>query len=653
MMESYMKNFYEVEFIKREKGFSLRNGNKEYIYDNSIFPTDIIAEGESILNSPVKLCAFFSGKEGIIKDVTYKIMSSSDEKVSVIVSAVAENIVINELITLECDGFLKTDIKILPFWEYSENGDNIPRLDKMYLSVNVKKEAGSLFHYWPNDIQSILPAPDVMNSNAAQNGCYPFKPYVWTGNREKGLGLFFGDTFENFELLDNNECVAVKTDISSTKIQLNMLDFMPEEWQGEKDRWVKTLKPKFYTVGFQVTPVKKMPKERELLYKRFHIGCSDLTSDFYDDDKLKKIAEYGTKCIILHEDWTVIQNYGLAYDEEKLKEQIGKAHGLGMKVLLYFGYEYSSYAPDFTDKCNEYLIKTSDGKFTGGWQRKPWQRAFMVCYRGGYGNVFINRVINAMENYGADGIYTDSTYVPWECANFAHGCGYRDKKGEIHTTYNVMAVREFVKILYKEVHKRGGIIDTHQSSCCVMPTLSFADSYFDGENIQESYRKSGLDFLSLDSFCTEYMGENLGLVPNFIAYTCKELSFERASALTLLHNVHTRPFTNTKGKKWDLDKASEIWKIYDEFQLDSREFIPYYKNGELKTEDEKIFVSVYRGSENDVAVISNFNGEDKNVLITGNFKTAENIKTGEKTFFNEGKAKITVRHDMPEFFVFC
>ena len=63
-----------------------------------------------------------------------------------------------------------------------------------------------------------------------------------------------------------------------------------------------------------------------------------------------------------------------------------------MKVMVYFGYEYSSLVPDFNEKAHGYIIKMPSGNFAGRWQRKPHQRAFMTCYNSGYADVLIKRV---------------------------------------------------------------------------------------------------------------------------------------------------------------------------------------------------------------------------------------------------------------------
>ena len=420
-------------------------------------------------------------------------------------------------------------------------------------------------------------------------------------------------------------------------IRLRFLDYMPENWQGRRDKWTKTLKPLTYTIGFQATPVKPM-RTGDDVYKITTMQKSNAFQEtgVIDYDYLEKMKSAGVKWLVLHEAWAAIQNFGMPYNEGILKKYIEECHKRCIKVMVYFGYEYSTYHPEWNEKAEEYLIKTVDGEFTGGWQRLPHQRAFMACYNGGYSDVMIERVKYVMDELDVDGIYTDGTYVPWECANTEHGCGYVDKNGELHTTFPILAVREHVKKLYEEVHKRGGIIDTHQSSCCIMPTLSFCDSYFDGENIQPMLKKEDMSFLNMDAFRAEYMGYNFGIPANFLAYTNEQRPISTLYALSLLHNVHCRPDTK------DIDYVSLVWKIFDEYKLNDAKWYPYWRNELIKVTDENAYVSCYEGEGGLVAVATYFskgNGE-LGLIIPEKSKSVKNLITGEVYAIENNKVNI-------------
>lgn len=634
-MRKCFEGFTEVKIEKLENGVRLHVWERVYEFENSFVPTKITALGESILHESIKLNARFEYNE--VKEwdsFTYMIHEVTDEKAVILVSANCENVIGNATVTIEADGFVKIEFRLMNYWFLTRDDSKFARLQGLDMTVDVKNEYSSLFHFWPNAKSSILPAFEF-NAGKTEDKCFCFKPYVWTGNEKVGLGMFFGDTAEPFEVYDENKYIEVKKGEEATQIKLHMLDHMPFNWieQGD-DKWVETLETKFFTFGFQATPVKPMMKKREEFNKITHIlyrWTEVIDSEgLYNDDIYERAAKAGTKIFAFHETWTAIQNYGYPFDVERFKKIVKKCHDLGMKVIVYFGYEYSSLAPDFSEKAHEYIIKMPSGNFAGGWQRKPFQRAFMTCYNSNYADVLVERVKYVMDELGVDGIYTDSTYIPHDCANTSHGCGYYDRDGKLVPTFTVLATRELVKRLYEVVRERGGILDSHQSACCVMPVLSFCDSYIDGENVQKQVREKKL---RLDTFNCEYSGRNLGLPANFLAYTNDDFTMENMLSIPIIHNVMPR-VCNQK----DIEYMGEVWKVFDEYELHDAPFVYYYENDEVTTQ-EGAYVSLYKAKET-VAVVCNLDESREEIKIFGDYKKATELMSGKTYDFVNGEATV-------------
>ena len=646
-MKNYLNCWTPVEIKKSGSSFEACVWGRKYEFKNSLLPSQITSLGNELLYSPAKITPVFGDETGEWEDIFLSVFSEDEEKAVIVGSATCRNVILNTAVTIEYDGFVKIDLKLMSYWQFSLNNQSVPKLTGLYMDIPVKKEYASLMHYWPNDKTSIIPAADVMNSGKTKEASFPFKPYISLGNNEVGLGVFLGETTENFNLKNDDNCINITDKGSYINIHVNYLENMPENWQNRTDHWVCALKPVTYTLGFHATPVKPMRISDET-YKIYHLGdCSYIQKDGdINSEFIKTLKNAGVKWLVLHENWTAIQNYAFPADKELTKRFIAECHKSGIKVMVYFGYEYSTLVPEWNKNAEQYLIKTTDNQFTGGWQRKPHQRAFMVCYNGEYSNEMISRVEYAMDELGADGIYTDGTYVPWECANLAHGCGYTDSNGIRHTTFPILAVREHVKKLYKTVHERNGIIDTHQSSCCIMPTLSFCDSYYDGENIQGMLKKDDMDFLNMDAFRAEYMGSNFGIPANFIAYTNENRPIQTLSALTLLHNVHCRPCGIHSQALKDIGYTSKIWKIFDEYSLNSAKWHPYWNNNLVTAEGEKAYASVYELNDFLIAVTADFSkGINKIGLnLPSGCKTAVNLLTGEEYTAENGK--LTINSDM-------
>ncbi|MDY3845759.1 MAG: DUF6067 family protein [Eubacteriales bacterium] len=651
-MKKVFESFGRMTADKGDGKFSVKVWNREYVFDKSFLPTSIISDGRELLASPIKLNMTFGEESGEFRKFAYVYYEESDERFVVLASAECGNTVVNATVTFEFDGFIKVELRVSNFWCFCVSDDDLQlhanslneaALTSLSIDIPMKKETASLFHYWPNAKTSILPAGDVMNSGKTVYRKYPFKPYIWMGDERRGLG-FWCESDCGFETDDEDGVIEVQDKNGINNIHIHIIDHMPFAWKKQKkDEWVNTLRPLFYTFGFQATPVKPITMSPDDIYKRFHL-YDVMKADIYNSDILDRVAESGARWLILHEDWTAVQNFGLPSDIEGFRKFVIRAHNLGLKVMVYFGYEYSSLAPSFSQNADGFLIKNTVGNFTGGWQRDIPQRAYMVCYRGGYSDVQRQRIRYVMDEFGVDGIYTDGTYVPWECANEAHGCGYRDDEGNLHTTFPILAVREHVKAMYEDVHERGGIIDTHQSACCVMPTLSFADSYFDGENIQGAM-VNDINFLSLDAFRCEYMGLNMGLTNNFLTY----IDFDKVAAVSLIHNVMPRV-----NRINELPKIKKIWDIYDKYNLNSAKWLSYFDGNGIKCEDT-VVASVYDCKEYKVVVATGYdkNGKDSFFDFCGEFDCAEDLLTDKEYELKNGEGILPVRYFAPSIYLVC
>lgn len=609
----------ELSAENTTESITARVWNREIRLDRSIFPTSVKVGGDEILYSPIELNAEFeNGEVGIWEKQRVILHEKTDEKAVYTLSQSTHDIMVNADVTVEFDGLVRVDFRIIPFWNpaWLPGEPTKPSLRRLGVRIPLKNEFAGLFHYWPNCESAVCLSGRILNSYATPQGktVLPFKPYIWAGWEDGGMGICC-ESDKSFELNDRQSCITVTRDGECTSIDIALLDYLPREWQKRHDEWGNTLKPIAYSLAFQPTPVKEFDKNNLKEWRAFHLYNISRPEEFSwvygsgSDSFTERVAASGAKWLILHEDWTMVQNYGVPYDEEIFKEFVRKCHRRGLKVMVYFGYEISSLCPGFDSMCDEYLNKNARGNFVGGWQREPMQRDYTVCYNGGYSDIMIKRVEYVMDNYGVDGIYTDGTYVPWECANEAHGCGRRDAEGKLHETYPIYAVREHVKKLYAAVHARGGRIDTHQSSCCMMATLAFADSYFDGENIQ-GFLKEDIGNLKTDTFRAEFMGQNMGIPCNFISYTSEDYTMRLLSGNTLIHNVFPR--ANHIG---DLDYISRLWRIYDDFGTDKAEWCPYWREQSITTEDERAYMSYYKRDGEALLIINPLNKAANEVKI--------------------------------------
>jgi len=600
-----------IEFSTDTNNVKAKVWGREYIWYNSLLPVSIRTADREILSSPATLHALFGSKEEMFTQISYTPISAAEDKAVFIVSATAGSIIINIRYTIEYDGYLEMAMSVVPF----ANNICTEKLSGLYFSFPLTKESSTLFHFWPNGDSGIIQDPSVMASGAVPDGgvnCR-FKPYFWCGWEFGGLGIAT-ESDENIELSPDTSCITLHSDENGRMLRWNLLDKTPEEWCERDDLWTEALEPIDYIFGIQATPVKAEPADRtdrRIFHDIYRSDGSMLTPDENGENLLDKLKKAGVNRIIFHEPWSAIQNYGQAVNEELFKSYVNECHKRDISVMAYFGYEYATNAPLWHEKKNDYLIKTAKGHPVGGWTRtNPCQKDYMVCYAGGYAEGMRERVRYAMENYNLDGIYTDGTYIPWECANENHGCGYTDKNGMRHTTFPVFSVRRHVKALYELVHSYGGIIDTHQSSCLMAPALAFADSFYNGESIQMKLQEDFIGFLNLPAFRAEYMGKNIGLPPQMLAIVNEKMPISKSVSLSLIHDVLPRP--------WELDSTlyiSKFWNAMHNFKTGEAIWHPYWKNEDIVQTPENVYCSVYEKDGKYLAAVSSFNETTDDVVL--------------------------------------
>ena len=659
-MRSCYAPFTDVVFRRQGEGFAVDVWGRTYRYEKSLFPVSISTAGREILAVPMKLHLRFGEKEGVFRKWEYTFSRNDGESAEVFVSAHCENVILNALLHFEMDGLIRTDFRIVPYWSFAPNGENIPRLTGAWLDLAVQKESSYLFHYWPNDVTSIIPRQDVVNSGETASVSFPFKPYIWCGWEEGGIGICC-ESNEGIELSDMEQCILVEKREKETAIRWNLLDRAPSLWDGRADEWCDALAPLCWSFGVQATPVRPQPKDRAFYYRGYHIfdvrgtgagaeerldtvpgyGNLDPTvSVLAGGDLPQYLGEAGVRYVVLHANWSLIENFGLVADPEAMKRAVRRFHEAGVRVLVYYGYEYSTLMPDWNRRAGEYLIKNARGHYTGGWQAENL-RAYMCCYNSGFARELEDNILSCVDEYGFDGIYTDGTYVPWECANESHGCGWRDREGMLHPTFPIWAVRDLVKHLYGEIHARGGVIQTHQSTCCLMPTLSFCDFCYDGENIQNALKRD-LGFLSTAAFRCEYSGYSTGMMMTFIAYTSNDMTIQDLSAITLPHNVFPIP-----GKLRDLAWLSQLWQIWEERNLDGAEFYPYWKDGGPVTVSG-LTAAQYRVGEEITLAAANLTPETAETSLTiSGAKRAVNLLDGTELPYADGAFHLRARPYTP------
>jgi hypothetical protein len=276
-------------------------------------------------------------------------------------------------------------------------------------------------------------------------------------------------------------------------------------------------------------------------------------------------------------------------DDQQFRDLIEACHKRGIKFLVYIGYGVARNAPEMQVKGrhDDWSIMPLIPWIPG---YKPEFRTFdATCARSGWQDWLVAGIEKLFTDYKLDGLYFDGTSEAFRCQNESHGCGYRDEAGNLHPTHPMLDVRRMMRRIADVVHghKPDAILDVHMSASLTMPTLSFCDSYWDGEQY-ESYTKAEKVEIPLDAFRSEFMGYAHGLDAEFLCYINRPFTTEEAIAMAWLHGVEVRP-----GNVELLGLVSPIWKALDEFGYASAKWRPYWKDSGVTCDDSSVKASAW------------------------------------------------------------
>ena len=534
---------------------------------------------------------------------------------------------------VEFDGMIRFDVEV--------SATDAVDLDSLSIEIPVRAEhAGYLYHF-PGAWGTARNAGALPDTGVKMG----FRPYLWLGDDDRGLA-WFSESDRDWhvapgtpatEIVRDGDRVVLTLHLISSPMRLAPESQRPLAWDtapelenavirdaaitGERGERYQPLR---YTFGLQATPV-KANEQGAWDYRCIHVGPAPpaftepltLSPRFLD-----RCVQAGVRTVVLHQFWTDIEAHTIPVDRERLHEWVEACHERGLKILLYYGFLISSAAPEWRDFGAVCLTMPSYGYPVFHTRTQPDQSAWVVCLNSAWQDFVADAIAKAMDEFGIDGVYLDGMEFPAGCINTLHGCGSMRSDGSVAKSYPIFGVRSAMRRIHNAVKSVNpeGQINAHNSTCMVMPTLGFATSYWDGEQFQDV---RGIDNaatqLPLDAFRAEFMGRQWGVPAEFLCYG-QGFTFEQAWAVTLIHDVPVRPM-NQPGLE-DLDLASRIWRLMDDFGRSQAEWLPYWKNAEyIRADSPGIYVSLYRHPANGVlAVVSNLNRERASFALTVNWE---------------------------------
>lgn len=620
-------------------GFAVESWGRRYDLGTAGLPSRLTTAEADLLAGPVQLVATTDGQPVTWQAGKAVLRGQSPLRATVVAPATGGGLALSATAQAEYDGFLRVDCSL--------QARARTRLDGLTLEIPLSPAHAQLFYCYPYQ-ESVVPPqrPGTLDRDpqpvaAGQERVLfksSFRPIVWIGDHERGLS-WYCESARNWALQDAERALEIVRRGEQVILRVRFLDQPRTLGPGTP--------PLDYSFALQATPTKPMGPDcwdyRFSSALDYGKDYELLTSTYADKPQLDYLVDRGVKTVLIM-NWTKTMCYPAPVGHEtRLRELVKACHARGIKVVPYLGYQISELAPEWPLLGQEVVtlpLMRNPDLYPG----ETPQMVDTVCNRSVWQDRLVAGIGQLMDDYGVDGVYLDSTNMAFMCSNAAHGCGYRRADGSWAGAYPLYATRQLFQRIYATVKARkpDGIVDSHVYSCMNAAALAYSTSYWNGEQLQ--YAADGFipAVLPLDMFRAMFMGRQWGTAPELLHYRLGR--FAPSFAVSLLHDVLVRAHSSPE----NLQLASSIWKVTDDFGRKEAQFRPYWENQDQVTAGpDGVYASLYVHPRNGVlAVVSNLGKTDTRaevglnlarVGLSGRTLTARDALSGETVPLEGGK----------------
>lgn len=560
---------------------------REYRFDDSPLPTQIVSQESLLLAAPMRLSGEIEGEAAVCRGAEVAWERRTGPEVACSAVAAIGPLSVRSDCSVEYDGFIWLDITLEP--------PAPTEVSRLVIDIPLRREAATLRNLGRYRLEGTGAAPE--------SGAYwkdlSERPIFWLGNEAVGL-QWFAETLEGWHVVDFARTLEVIAEEDRVVARLHVID-TPTVLDT----------PRTISFGIQATPVRPKPEDWRQWRLRPWRGPRP---EF-------NIRPWFTE-------WTDLFNY--PRPPHVVAERIDERERYtaeGARVLSYLSLTHTTpYSPEF--------------RYYGeGWRRTPQRRVltntaldpqtriwanYVICAEdASYRDFYLSMLDEAIREFDiTGGLYFDQARAEM-CMNARHGCGWVDPEGNEHATLNILGTRELAKRIYvmMKSYSPDALIAHHMSGEITMPVNAFSDMLIDGENLTGAVGLAGnyYDALPLDTFRAEYMPHQWGTIPALLPQHARSASIlkgreeelyfyespeaqkpiEHLLGLVMVHDALIWP-------AWEV-RPNALWAAMDEFGWDDEiEFVPYW------AEDERVRVL---GPDAEGAVVSAFLRPGRAMLV--------------------------------------
>ena len=512
-----------------------------------LLPCQIDTKGKPLLESPIRLVSEPQNSlECPAASVHTRVINRQKDSAAWEWTGESRDLLISSRMTGDCDGFCWYEIELKP--------KHATTVRSLRLEIPKLKSTARYLHTssfdWSNVSQGLL--------ELGGHWAGAFRPYIWMGDEERGLA-WCAESDAGWTLAEPAKAISIGTEGETVLFKTTFLDHEQVIDQPIKLRF-----------GLQASPVKPVSfawrSQARILHDIHYDSGKPGTNGLCELDTLR---EGGVKTVVIHDSWTKYFGQMIPADDREFRQLIKACHERGLRLLVYVGYGLARTAPELKGKHDEWSV-TPLIPWDPGY--KPETRGFdATCSRSGWADWLVAGADKLFSDYDLDGLYFDGTSEGWRCSNQAHGCGWKDSQGNLHPTFPILSARELMRRMADTVHRHNpnAILDAHMSSNLTLPTLSFCDSLWNGEQF-ESHTSAEQFQVPLHVFRTEFMGYAHGMDMEFLCYENRPFTFTEAIALAWVHGIEVRPYPK------NLNYVTPIWRAMDAFKITDARWQPYW-----------------------------------------------------------------------------
>jgi len=359
---------------------------------------------------------------------------------------------------------------------------------------------------------------------------------------------------------------------------------------------IEIAKPVTYRLGFIATPVRE-PEHRH--WQLFSLPPSP-------DDLQRFVAR--------NLFWGQLSDRYATFCTNDPKRDLGKAalvqevHQRGKAALAYTTYAHVEEGA--VDAPHDWLMITTKNKKVSssiGGAMADRNRTFCCTGSRAWIEWKIEDLRTAVDRYGVDGFYVDTSYVIMSCANREHGHGWLDTAGALQADHPVWSVREVWRRAYELLCRKYGKAEiyAHHKAGCPPALAAFTTAFCDGEQ----YTSQSIKNLALDAFRAQISGRNVGPLALFLCEYYRSQTFkmfERAehhnpTEIVMLPLVHDVLPTGYPGNH----PVRELLSLREDLGIAEAQWTPYYAAGNpwKAGPGAELVVSSYRTARGDTLLV--------------------------------------------------